>query len=415
MFPHPSKNLIGSKTNYLAGKRIILGICGSVAAIKSPEIARELMRNGADVWTVMTRESQKIIHPYLMEWATGNPVVTDLTGKIEHVSLIGEDKHFSDLLLVAPATANTISKIACGIDDTPVTSVATVALGSGVPIIIVSAMHDAMYKNPHVKENIKKLKSKGVTFVDPVIEEGKAKIAPIEHILFAVLKKIAFPSDLEGLRILVTAGPTREYIDPIRFISNPSSGRMGIALANAAYLRGADVTLVYGPGIEKPPEVYSVINVTTSKEMLEQVLKLLNQEKYDIFISAAAISDFTPVVTQNEKISSEKPYTIQLVPTPKIIAEVKKKYPSMFVVGFKAEYNVSDEELVNRAYKTLEKDNIDLIVANDVSRVGVGFESITNEVLIISKERRVTKVSKKNKFDVANEILFEILKELKYT
>ena len=150
MFPHPSKNLIGSKTNYLAGKRIILGICGSVAAIKSPEIARELMRNGADVWTVMTRESQKIIHPYLMEWATGNPVVTDLTGKIEHVSLIGEDKHFSDLLLIAPATANTISKIACGIDDTPVTSVATVALGSGVPIIIVPAC--LLYTSPSPRD-----------------------------------------------------------------------------------------------------------------------------------------------------------------------------------------------------------------------------------------------------------------------
>jgi phosphopantothenoylcysteine decarboxylase/phosphopantothenate--cysteine ligase len=183
---HPSKDIIGSKSNILKGRKIALCVTGSVAAIKCPEIARELMRQGAEVYVVMSSMAQKIIHPYLMEWATGNPVVTELTGKIEHVALAGEGVGKVDLVLVAPATANTISKIACGIDDTPATTVVSTALGSGIPVMVVPAMHESLYRHPVVTENIRKLQSLGIEFVGPRVEGGKARIAETKEIVEAV-------------------------------------------------------------------------------------------------------------------------------------------------------------------------------------------------------------------------------------
>lgn len=188
---HPSKSIIGTKSKKLEGKFIVLCITGSVSAIRSPEIARELMRESADVQVVMSRDAQKIIHPNLMEWATGNPVVTELTGKVEHVTLVGEHDNKANLVLIAPATANTIGKIAVGIDDTSVTSVASTALGSNTPLMIVPAMHTSMYTNPFTKENIQRLKMQGIEFIGPRIEDGKAKIATTEEIVKATINKIA--------------------------------------------------------------------------------------------------------------------------------------------------------------------------------------------------------------------------------
>ncbi|MEO0115506.1 MAG: flavoprotein [candidate division WOR-3 bacterium] len=183
---HPSEDIIGTKGSELKNKKIVLGITGSVAAIKSPELARELMRHGATVFPVMTKMAQKIIQPDLLEWATGNPVVLELTGKIEHIGLAT----MAHLILIAPATANTISKIACGIDDTPVTSVVTVAFGLGKPIFIVPAMHESMFKHPIVEENIHRLRALGCEFIAPEIEEGKAKIASIERIVRTIIDKL---------------------------------------------------------------------------------------------------------------------------------------------------------------------------------------------------------------------------------
>jgi phosphopantothenoylcysteine decarboxylase/phosphopantothenate--cysteine ligase len=171
---HPSKAIIGRRSNLLRGRKIVLCICGSVAAVKSPEIARELMRNGAEVYAVMSRATTRIIHPHLMEWATGNPVITKLTGKVEHIALCGDVPGKADLVLVAPATANTISKIACGIDDTAVTTVVSTALGTRIPVIIAPAIHESMYRNPFVAENIEKLRKSGVIFVEPSLGEGNA-------------------------------------------------------------------------------------------------------------------------------------------------------------------------------------------------------------------------------------------------
>ncbi|HUV54879.1 MAG TPA: flavoprotein, partial [Candidatus Krumholzibacteriaceae bacterium] len=213
---HTSKQIIGAKSMELQGKKIVLCITGSVAAIKSTEIARELMRRGADVYAVMTRSAQQIVHPDMVEWATGNPVVTELTGKIEHVTYAGEHEKRADLILVAPSTANTIGKVAAGIDDTPVTTTLTTGIGAGIPVIIAPAMHASMYKHPIVIENVEKLESIGVKILMPRFEEGKAKIPGTEEIVQAVVDRLTVERDLTGKRILITAGPTRAYLDAFR-------------------------------------------------------------------------------------------------------------------------------------------------------------------------------------------------------
>ena len=265
---HTSKQIIGTKGNELSGKKIVIGVTGSVAAIKSPEIARELMRYGAEVYTVMSQMAQKVIHPHMMEWSTGNPVVTELTGETEHITLGGEHLHRADLILVAPTTANTIGKAATAIDDTPITTLLTTAIGTGISIIMVPAMHASMYRHPIVMKNVEKLRSIGVKVLIPRFEEGMAKISTTEEIVEAVISKLTVRRDYQGVRVLITAGPTREYLDGFRFITNPSSGKMGIAIARDALERGGEVTLVYGPGSAEPPTGAKVIPVETTTEML---------------------------------------------------------------------------------------------------------------------------------------------------
>lgn len=410
MLSHPSKKLIGKRSKLLENKHIVLGICGSIAAIRAPDIARELMRHGAQVFPVMSEMAEKIIHPYTMEWATGNPVVTELTGQIEHVSLIGEENRFADVYLIAPATANTISKIANGIDDTPVTSIASVAIGAGIPIVIVPAMHDAMYKNPFVSEAIKKLTNASVYFVEPLTEENKAKIAPIDEIFLAVLKAV-LPKDFSGKHVLITGGPTREYLDPIRFVSNPSSGKMGIALAEIAYARGAETTLILGPTDIKPPRQIKTISIVSAKDMFESVIKELSSGAYDIFISSAAIADYTPTKKEQSKIrSGMDELTIKLKPTQKIIKEVRKRYSTLYVVGFKAEYSLSNDALAKIAMDKIEEYDIDMIVANDTSRRLSGFGKDYNEVVIVTKTKKVVNFGPSHKLEIANKI-FDIIKE----
>lgn len=403
---HTSKDIIGSKSHVLDGKRIVLCVTGSIAAFESPRIARELMRHGAEVFTVMSFNAQKIIHPYLMEYATGNPVITELTGKVEHVILAGDHPGKADLILVAPATANTISKIACGIDDTPVTTVVSTAMGSDIPIVIVPAMHESMYRHQVIRENVEKLKNLGVWFIGPRIEEGKAKMANVEEIVNRVIGILTRPKDMKGFKVLVTAGPTREYIDAIRFISNPSSGKMGIAIAEEALARGAEVTLIYGRGTAKPPSNVKLINVETTEEMLSAVVNELKSTKYNIFISTAAVLDYSPEKIVDQKTPSGlKEWTIKLRSLPKVVCAARQADPDVFIVGFKAEYKVSKEELIEKSYQKLKEAGLNLMVANDVGRAGRGFESDTNEVYVIDPQKNVVHVPLSSKRDVAVKIL----------
>ncbi len=404
---HPSKDIVGTKGSELKDKRIILCITGSVAAVQCSEIARELMRHGAQVFAVMSEMAQKIIHPYLMEWATGNPVTTELTGKIEHVALTGgHPKGRADLILVAPATANTISKIASGIDDTAVTSVVSAAFGLEIPMLIVPAMHESMYRHPIVVENMKKLRSLGVEFVEPRIQEGKAKIAATEEIVNAVVRRLS-AKDMTGLRVLVTAGPTIEYIDPVRVISNKSSGKMGIAVAEEALSRGAHVTLIYGQGTAPPPYGMKIRRAETTKQMYDLVVSELKTLRYDVVIATAAAADFAPESSLDEKIDSHTvhEFKMKLRSLPKMIDQVKKANPKSFLVAFKAEYKVSDRELVERARKRLKTSQADFIVANDVGREGAGFQADTNEVFIVGRDKKVVHIPLAPKRDIAKKLL----------
>lgn len=403
---HTSKEIIGTKTNQLTGKKIILCITGSVAAIKSTEIARELMRRGADVYAIMTKSAQLIIHPYMVEWATGNKVITELTGQIEHVTYAGEHDKRADLILVAPSTANTIGKVAAGIDDTPVTTVITTGIGAGIPVIIAPAMHASMYKHPIVNQNIEKLQKIGIKVLTPRFHEGKAKIPETPEIVKAVINQLTRKQDLKGKRILITAGPTRAYLDAFRFITNPSSGKMGVAIAENAIDRGAEVTLVYGPGTAKPPTEAKVIPILSTEDMLEAVINELKTRKYDTAILSAAAADYGPVERKKEKTpSGREEWVIALKPLPKIVENVKTVDPDILLVGFKAEYNISDEELVNRAYDRMIGAGMDLIVANDVARTNVGFGTDTNEVFIVDREKKVNHITISLKYDIAEKLL----------
>ncbi len=404
---HTSKEIIGTKSNVLKERKIVLCISGSVAAIESPDIARKLMRNGAEVYAVMSASAQHIIHPDMMEWSTGNPVVTELTGKVEHITLAGEHTQRADLILVAPSTANTISKIACGIDDTPVTTVVSTAFGSGIPIIIVPAMHASLYKHPVVTKNIEELKKLGVEFIGPRFEEKKAKIAEVDEIVDYVISKLTAKKDLEGKRIVVTAGPTVEHLDPVRIITNRSSGKMGVAVAEEALRRGAETVLIYGPGTASPPNGGKVVHVKSTEEMRDAALNELKQKHCDVFVATAAAADWAPEKRFDYKVSTHKTSVIdvRLKPTPKIIDAVKRVSPETFLVAFRAEHSMSDDELIDSAYERLRGSGADLIVANDVGREGVGFDVDTNEVFIVDTKKKVVHVPLASKREVAKKLL----------
>lgn len=395
---HPTLINKGIKGDSLSGKTILLGVTGSVAAVKTVELARSLIRRGADVYVVMTKAAQMLIHPFALHYATGHDVICEITGGIEHVAFLGVDG-IADIFLIAPCTANTIGKIASGIDDTTVTTFAGTAMGSKIPILIVPAMHESMYDHPIILENIEKLKKVGVGFIGPRFEGGVAKISNIDDIIINVEKALS-QGLLTGKKILITSGATKEPIDPIRMITNKSSGKTGQEIAKEAYKRGADVTLVHSGilGLEGIKE----IKAESASDMVDAVLGEL-KKGYDAVISAAAISDFTAEKKSTSKIKSGKSITLKLVSTKKLLLEVKDAYPEVKVIGFKAEVNVSKDELIKRAKDLMSSAKLDLVVANDVSEGGMGTED--NDVLLINDKIKQVKGQK-------NEIAIEIIKAL---
>lgn len=405
---HPSLDIVSSYGTELSGKKIVLCVAGSVAAYKAIELARLLMRHGADVTCVASKAVTKLVQPDYFKWATGNEVITKLTGELEHIRLADYKK--SDLIIVYPATANTLGKLANGIDDTPISTILTVGFGSKIPILMCLAMHASMYENSAVKKNISFLKKK-IEFLSPQFVEGKAKAPEPEDVLEYTLKRFGVSPILQNKRILITAGPTIEHIDPVRVITNLSSGRTGILLASELISGGAKVTMVYGPGIEKPPQGARTINVKTSKEMLDATKKELKR-KFDVVIMAAAISDYTPESTSEGKIkSNKKSLTIRLKKTPKIIDAIKKYQKNTLLVGFKAESNISKKNLIKLARKKQKESNADIIVANDI---GTKYQKNTsnNEVIIVD-EKKVVSSGWKRKEKIVKIIRKEIEKRLK--
>jgi len=347
----------------LEGVNVVVGVSGSIAAVKTVELAHELRRQGASVRAVMTDSATGIVHPWAVEFATEADVVTELTGRVEHVELCGVDG-WGDVLLLAPATANTVGKVAAAIDDTPVTTTATTALGAGLPVVVAPAMHEPMYDHPGVLEAIERVESWGVDFVDPRIEEGKAKIATEEAIVTAVARA-AGERPLAGRHVVVTAGATTESVDPVRTLSNRASGRTGRAVARACHVLGADVTLV-----QDGPEVpyASVEQVESAAEMTAAVADVAADA--DALVSAAAISDYTVEAADEKLRSGQARLTLELEPTPKLIDTVRESHPDLPIVGFKVESSGGDEELLARARDLIDRADLSFVVANDASVMG---------------------------------------------
>jgi len=384
---HPADEIQGSKSKRLSKKRIVLAITGSIAAVETIKLSRELIRHGAEFFPVMTPSATKVIHPDSLWFATGNKPIIELSGKTEHVTFCGRVKNPADLLLISPCTANTISKIAHGIDDTAVTTFATTAIGSGVPILIVPAMHLSMYDHKIVQENIKKCKKVGIKFVEPLIEKSKAKMADINEIVSYVIRETS-KQDLSKKKILVIGGSTAESIDDVRIITNRSSGKTAVWLAMNAFYRGADVELWYGFGRERPSNYVKTVGFESINDILKLV-KTKNLKKFDVIILCAALSDYIPKKQRGKIPSGKDKLVIEMSPSPKIIVNLRKKAPNSKIIGFKVEENVV--KLKEKARNFLKKNNLDFVVANTIS----GFDKDENEIWIIDKKGK--SVHKKDK------------------
>ena len=389
---HPSLDIVGSYGTELSDKKIVLCVAGSVAAYKAIELARLLMRHGAEVTCVASNAATKLIQPAYFKWATGNEVITELTGNLEHIAIADYKK--SDLIIVYPTTANTLGKLANGIDDTPISTILTVGFGSKIPILMCLAMHASMYDNAAVKKNINFLKKK-IDFISPIIIEGKAKVAEPEDVLDVVLKKFGFSSVLKNKKVLMTAGPTIEFLDPIRVLTNQSTGKTGVLLARELISAGAKVTMIYGPGREKPPNGAKIITVKTVQDMFAAVKKEL-RKRFDIVIMAAAPSDYTLEKPSKSKIkSTQKKLSVSLSRTPKIIDQIKKIQKNVFLVGFKAETSVSKKHLEKEARKKIQESGADMIIANDVGTSRYRNNPENNEVIIVNSHKVISSGWKK--------------------
>jgi phosphopantothenoylcysteine decarboxylase/phosphopantothenate--cysteine ligase len=379
----------------LDGRELILGVTGSIAAYKAAILLRELTRHGASVTVCLSEHARAFVGPLTFRTLSGRPVLTDLfdpqsEDAVEHVAL-AERAH---AVVVAPATANLLAKAAHGLADD---FLSTLLLAARCPVIMAPAMDGGMWDHAAVRANVASLRGRGVTVMEPDAGPlasglvGKGRMPEPERILTTLVEILSPLRDLAGEHVLVTAGPTREPIDPVRYISNRSSGKMGYRLAAAARRRGAEVTLVSGPTAIAPPAGVTFVPVETAEEMREAVLEHL--PRASIVVKAAAVADYRVKAPAVTKMSGKHDVTLDLAPNPDILHEVAKRSTGAFVVGFAAETH----DVAARAKAKLERKGIDLLVANDVSKAGIGFDADDNEVLLIDRwggERALPKMSK---------------------
>lgn len=390
----------------LSGKRIMLGVTGSIAAYKAVDILRRLKEHGASVRVAMTRNAGRFISHLTFETLSEQPVLTDAYWEqdqagIGHIAVTDA----LDVALIAPATANIIGKVAAGIADDALTSA---LMAVDCPIVMAPAMNDRMYRNPILQRNIRFLKEQGVRFVEPEAGElacgtrGYGRLAGTEKVLQAVSSFFA-PPVLAGTTVLVTAGPTREPIDAVRFISNPSSGKMGYALAAAARDRGANVILVTGPVPIEPPRGVKCVPVGSASEMHRAVMEFRDHAR--VVIMAAAVSDFRPAEPSARKIKKDAaPVTLQLEHTEDILAELGKAPGRRLLVGFAAE----TDSIIQNATQKLQQKNLDMIIVNDLLQEGAGFGCDTNAVTIIERSGTVTELPVMQKSEIASRVLDKI-------
>ena len=385
-------------------KNILLGVTGGIAAYKTAELLRLFIKEGANVQVVMTSNAAEFVTPLTFRTLSGNPVATN-TFSAESDSGIDHIQYtdWADLFIIAPSTANIIGKMASGIGDD---LLSTLALAFDGPFLIAPAMNSKMYKNSIVQENLKRLKSHGYHFVGPDSGDlacGYEDVGRMSEPAVILEKSISILTEknLVGKKIVVTAGPTREDIDPVRFISNRSSGKMGYAVALEAKRRGADVTLISGPSSVKPPQGVNFKSVVSAEDMFKAVTE--NVENSDVLIMSAAVADFTPFEISDKKIKKGKKEkeSIKLISTTDILSDMGNKKGSMLVVGFAAE----TDNVIENASKKLREKKVDLIIANDVSAEGVGFDVDTNKVYILDSTGVIEETELLSKSEVATKII----------
>ena len=373
----------------LDGKTIVLGVTGGIAAYKSCEVVSRLRKAGAKVHVIMTKNACQFVAPLTFETLSNNPCVTDTFDRperweVEHVALAKQ----ADLFLIAPATANIMAKLAHGIADD---MLSTTVLATRAPVLLAPAMNTGMWENTATQENLKTLLARGVLTIGPeggllaCGETGAGRMSEPAQIVEKCVDLMRRKQDLSGLRVLVTAGPTQEAVDPVRFITNRSSGKMGYAIAEAAAVRGAAVTLVTGPVRLAVPAGVKSVPVQTTEELLDAMTALCAQQ--DVVIQAAAPADYRPETAASQKLKKkgDGTLTLKLVPTPDVAKAVgQRKQPSQTLVGFAAE----TEKLTDNAQEKLQSKNLDMIVANDVTRPGAGFDVDTNIAELITRQDR---------------------------
>ncbi|MCX8158473.1 MAG: bifunctional phosphopantothenoylcysteine decarboxylase/phosphopantothenate--cysteine ligase CoaBC [Candidatus Diapherotrites archaeon] len=393
-------NINATKNKRLKGKTVVLAICGSVACIKSFELCRELIRKGANVKVVMSDAALKLISKDMMEYASDNDVITSLSGKVEHVQLLGLNGK-ADLLLIAPATSNTISKIAMGIDDTPITTMAITAIGSKKPVLVVPAMHYAMYDHPIVKENLNKLeKRQHIKIIKPIIEEGKAKFANIENICLEVERELS-EKNMLGKKVLIISGKSYEEIDDVRVITNKATGKTGLEIAKECYRQGADVNIIHNEIIGLP---FKEEKAESYKEFREKTLDELKKEKFDLIIIPAALSDFC-TEKKKGKIGSKKEISIKLKPNKKLLDELQEYKRDTVVVVFKLEDNKKNLEI--EAKKIININKAEVVVGNTIKDA---FKE-EKEVVIISKNEK--KIVRGDREKISKELISFLSKNFK--
>jgi phosphopantothenoylcysteine decarboxylase/phosphopantothenate--cysteine ligase len=399
--------LNSESSNKVVGKTVIVGVTGGIAAYKAAELVSSLVKKGLNVHVILTKAALDFITPLTLETLAKNPVLVDEpTGSqgiyVPHIDLALK----AELFVVVPATANTIAKIATGIADNLLTST---ILATKAPVLLAPSMNVNMYENPITQKNIEFLKSIGFHFIEP--EEGflacgtvgKGRLPAIPVILEEIERLLCLKKDFQGKRVIVTAGGTREAIDPVRYIGNRSSGKMGFAIAKEAYKRGAQVTLIAGNTTVEPPQGVKLIRAFSTEKMRDEVLKVFPDA--DVVIKAAAVADYKPKTVEQSKIKKgEQNLTIELCPTVDILKELGKIKDKQILVGFAAE---TDQVAMN-AKKKLEEKNLDLLVANDVSKEGAGFEVDTNIVSILYLNGQVEEFPLLTKAEIATLVLDRI-------
>lgn len=391
----------------LQGKTVLLGVTGGIAAYKMPNVARMLKKLHCNVHVLMTQNATNFITATTFETLTGNKCLIDTFDRnfefsVEHVALAKQ----ADLVLIAPATANVIGKIAGGIADDMLT---TTVMACTCKCLIAPAMNHNMYHNPIVQENLTKLQRYGYEVIDPVRgmlangDTGDGKLPTEETLVEYVLRELACPKDMAGMKVLVTAGPTREAIDPVRFISNHSTGKMGYAIAKTAMRHGAEVTLVAGPTAIAPPMFVETVSVVTAAEMYEAVMSRAKEQ--DIIIKAAAVADYTPAQTASEKIKkSDDGTALPLVRTKDILAALGEEKGKTVLCGFSME----TEHMLENSRAKLVKKNLDMIAANNLKQEGAGFGTDTNVLTLITADKE-TQLARMSKEDAAECLLQELL------